>query len=289
MSITLSSVPQVLARIGTAHDVDLGAYFLPSGEMRDALDAAARRGAHVAVSLQRNPYPATQLERVNASAARELRDAGAEVRLFDRDVVRFHCKAAVCDGVAYLDDRNWARSGGEVVLADDDPRDVAALRAALDGPTTAPAAANTAQTQPSSALTTTKAAALKAEADLIDAAPDAPAVVATEALGACAVTAALRRHAAHGAPTTLLVTRAEVHGSVREQKLIAGLRRDGVTVRETGATEKFALVGDRAWIGSANASSTYGPEGAQVEWGLVTDAKPVVDAVRATLTRHDGG
>ena len=42
-------------------------------------------------------------------------------------------KAAVVDGVAWLDDRNWAGSGSETVVRDSDPDDVAAVAAAVAG------------------------------------------------------------------------------------------------------------------------------------------------------------
>ncbi len=98
MALTLSSVPAVLDRIRTARDVAFGSYFLPPGEMRDALTDAAHRGAHVAVTLQADPYRNDFGARANADAARQLRDAGAAVTLLPRDRAPFHLKAAVCDG-----------------------------------------------------------------------------------------------------------------------------------------------------------------------------------------------
>ncbi|MDB5029028.1 MAG: hypothetical protein JWO66_2717, partial [Candidatus Eremiobacteraeota bacterium] len=119
MTLSLSSVPDVLARIAAARDVAFGAYFLPRGPMRDALAGAAQRGAHVAVTLQADPYRNPFGARCNADAARLLRDAGAAVTLLPSDRAPFHLKAAVCDGVAYLDDRNWTLRGPEIVVKDD--------------------------------------------------------------------------------------------------------------------------------------------------------------------------
>ena len=53
--------------------------------------------------------------------------------LLDSEQTPFHLKAAVCDGVAYLDDRNWTKRGPEIVIADDAPDDVALVRDALAG------------------------------------------------------------------------------------------------------------------------------------------------------------
>jgi len=88
--------------------------------MRDALIRAAERGAHVAVTLQADPYRNPDGKRDNREAARLLSTAGAEVTLLPSTRAPFHLKAAVCDGVAYLDDRNWTARGPEMVIADDD-------------------------------------------------------------------------------------------------------------------------------------------------------------------------
>ena len=212
MTLSLSSVPDVLTRIASAHDVAFGSYFLTRGPVRDALAGAARHGAHVAVTLQADPYRGSGARAPeSAASARVLRGAGAHVSLLARDQVPFHLKAAVCDGVAYLDDRNWTQRGPEIVVADDDPRDVALLRDALAGHGGGDAT-----------LATRKDEALRRELALIESAPHAPVIVETERIGTSPISAALRRHARGGAPTTLVLGRARDR-SPREVATIARL------------------------------------------------------------------
>ena len=274
VAVSLSSVADARSRIGAAHDIAFGSYFLGPGAMRDALTAASRRGAHVAVTLQADPYRDDSGEREHASAdsATILRDAGAEVTLLPRERAPFHLKALVCDAVAYLDDRNWTLRGPETVLCDNDPGDVALVRAALDG----------SGGGVHGSLATRKDDALRAEAALIDDAGDAPVIVETERVGASKVTAALRRHALRGAATTLILAPAR-QPSPREHATIASLERDGVRVRAGGTNEKLALAGDRAWVGSTNATGAWGALAGQLDWGIVTGSVDVVDRVRATL------
>ena len=273
MALSLSSVPAVLDRIGSAHDVAFGSYFLGRGPVRDALTAAALRGAHVAVTLQADPYRNDYGGRANADTARVLRGAGASVSLLPRAAAPFHLKAAVCDGVAYLDDRNFTQRGPEIVVADDDPRDVALVRDALAGHGGA-----------DGTLATRKDEALRREAALIDGACGEPVSVETERVGGSAITAALRRHARSGAPTTLVIGRAN-HLSGRERATLASLRADGVSIRRTGTNEKLALAGNAAWIGSGNATGAFGPGAGQLEWGIVTREPALVGAVQAALAR----
>ena len=273
MTLSLSSVPDVLARIGSAHDVAFGTYLLGRGPLRDALAGAARRGAHVAVTLQADPYRNPYGGRANADAALALQDAGASVSLLARDVAPFHLKAAVCDGVAYLDDRNFTLRGPEIVVRDDDPRDVALVRDALAGRGGADAT-----------LATRKDEVLRRELALIDGAHGEPVVLETERVGSSPLTAALRRHARSGAPTTLVLGRAKGL-SARERGTIARLEADGVVVRRTGTNEKLALAGDAAWIGSGNATGAFGRGAGQLEWGMVTREPVLVGAVHAALER----
>jgi hypothetical protein len=283
VALTISSVPDVLARIRSARDVSVGTYFLQRGALTDALADAARHGAHVSVSAQADPYGGARGDtrpQQNVAIAAELRKAGASVTLFESAQKRFHLKAAVCDGVTYLDDRNWTASGRDLVVADDDPCDAAHVREALAG-----------EGADRGAVATDKATALQREADLLARSPKTAAVVETEHIGAGVLSHALREHAALGAPTTLIVARAK--RGAKETKLIAGLRRDGVKVLEHGSNEKLALAGATAWIGSANATSSYWPDqhgrphpaGDELEWGVVTRSPQLVDAVRAALAR----
>jgi hypothetical protein len=274
VTLSLSSVPDVLARIGSAHDVAFGSYFLPHGAMRDALAGAAQRGAHVSVTLQADPYRNPFGARCNADAARALRAAGAGVALLPSDSAPFHLKAAVCDGVAYLDDRNWTKRGPELVVADDDPADVRLVRDALAGHGGADAA-----------LATRKDVALAREVALVDGARDAPVIVETERVATSPLTRALRQHARAGGETTLVVARAS-RRSRQEASAIAQLAADGVVVRAGGSNQKLALAGDTAWIGSGNATGASGRTAGQLEWGMLTREPAVVGAVAAALA-HD--
>jgi hypothetical protein len=276
MALTLSSLSGAADAVRGARDVRFGALVLYPGLMCDALVDAAHRGARVDVTLQRNPYRGGAGERLaNRRAAQTLRAAGATVTLRDRERQPFHLKAAVCDGVAYLCDRNWAADGRELVVADDDAADVGLVRSTL----------RDAVGGSCGAFTTRKADALRAEAELIRSAGDAPVTVETESFGGGAISAALREHAARGAPTTLILSRREAAHDRRERTLIAHLRAAGVDVREGGANEKLALCGDAAWIGSANATFAGEREADQIEWGTVTRDAALVGAVRAALRR----
>jgi phosphatidylserine/phosphatidylglycerophosphate/cardiolipin synthase-like enzyme len=272
VAVSLSSVPALLARVASARDVAFGAYFLPPSAVRDALVAAARRGAHVAVTLQADPYRNPHGARLNRDAARALRHAGAHVTLLRSDTVPFHLKAAVCDGAAYLDDRNWTKRGPETVVRDDDPRDVALVRAALAG-----------RGGSDDALATRKDEALRREIALVDHARGA-VTVETERVATSPLTRALLRHAARGARTTLIVARA-AHRSRTESHALAALRAGGVDIREGGTNEKLALAGGTAWIGSGNATGASGRSAGQVEWGMRTRVRALVGAVRAALAR----
>lgn len=264
----------MLARIGTARDVAFGTYFLGAGRVRNALIDAAQHGASVSVTMQDVPYRDDgSRAALTLASAQALRDAGATVTLLPRESAPFHLKAAVCDGVAFLDDRNWSRDGREMVVEDSDPHDVALVRDALAGRGTQNAT-----------LATRKDAALAREVALIDGARDAAVIVETETLGASSLSAALRRHALAGARTTLVVGRGEANDP-RERALLHGLRNAGVEIHQDGVDEKLALVGETAWIGSANGTATFPGTASQVDWGIVTTEPALVAAVRTALTR----
>jgi hypothetical protein len=274
VTLSLSSVPDVLTRIGSARDVAFGSYFLPRGAVRDALAGAARRGAHVAVTLQADPYRNPFGARCNADAARALRAEGADVSLLPSDSAPFHLKAAVCDGVAYLDDRNWTKRGPEIVVADDDPTDVSLVRDALGG-----------QGGADAALATRKDVALSREIALVEGARGAPVIVETERVATSPLTRALREHARGGAPTTLIVAGAS-RRSRQEASAIKQLAADGVVVRTGGSNQKLALAGGTAWIGSGNATGASGRSAGQLEWGMLTRNATLVGAVASALA-HD--
>jgi hypothetical protein len=278
VALSLSSAREAYADIAGARDVTLGTYVLRTGSpVQQALLQAAHHHAHVEVTLQRDPYRTDKAARLNTEAARELRHAGVRVRLLNLARTAFHIKAAVCDGVAYLDDRNWPKKGPQTVLKDRAPRDVALLRAALTG------------NPPRScrAFALRKDDALARETALIRHAGRATVVVESENIGRSPVADALREHAARGARTVLIL--GDWRGrSPAESRLIENLRAEGVEVHETGRNEKLALVGDRAWIGSANATGAFDERTAsQTDWGTVTRAKELVGAVKHAL-RRDG-
>jgi hypothetical protein len=278
VALSLSSVPDVVARIGGARDVAFGSYFLRQGPMREALVAAAERGAHVTVTLQADPYRNPHGKHDNREAARVLSAAGAEVTLLRSARVPFHLKAVVCDGVAYLDDRNWTARGPEMVVADDDPQDVAIVRDAV----------RTAHGGSDATIAMRKDEALRREVELVDAAGAGPVVVETERVRTSPLTEALRRHARAGASTVLVVGRTR-HHSRGERSALRALARDGVVVREDGTNEKLALAGEQAWIGSGNATGASGRGARQLEWGLVTRDAALVSAVRSALERDVAG
>ena len=274
MGITLSSPAACAAAIRGASHVQFGSFVLGGGAVRNALASAARGGADVDVVLARQPY-ATGADgaRENARTAAILRDAGAHVTLAGRTATWFHLKGAVCDGVAYLDDRNFPAGDRQIVVADDDPRDVALVGAAIHG-----------RGSTEAALATDKADALAKEAALIRNAAGMPVTVETETLGPGAVTTALRLHAQRGDPTTLIVP-PDLRARPRMRAMLEHLRRDGVTVREGGAAQKLAIAGDTVWLGSANASYALRGAGEQIDWGLTTREPEVVAAVKAALAR----
>jgi hypothetical protein len=195
------------------------------------------------------------------------------VSLLPSDRAPFHLKAAVCDGVAYLDDRNWTKRGPEIVVADDDPDDVRLVRDALAGRGGA-----------DRALATRKDIALSREVALVDGARSIPVTVETERVATSPLTRALERHARSGAKTTLIVAPSN-HRSAREAGVIARLVADGVIVREGGSNQKLALAGHVAWIGSGNATGATGRTAAQLEWGMRTRNRALAGAVATALAR----
>jgi hypothetical protein len=176
-------------------------------------------------------------------------------------------KAAVCDGVAYLDDRNWGRDG--VVVRDDADGDVRRIRDALAGRDDGGA----------EGVALGKARALAEEAAFIDRAGDERVVVATEAFGVGPIADALVRRAARGAATVLVVDARELDRG--GATLLRRLRGFGVEVKASVADEKFVLAGDAAWVGSANATSVRGERGDQSDWGLITRDRAIVAALRS--------
>lgn len=249
--------------------------------MLRALEDAAARGAHVTVRLEGRPNrdKSGALAAMNQAAVTALCRFGADARLVDcadGEGPRLHMKALVCDGVAYLDDRNFTNSGKETVLRDNGRADVDAIVAAANGES------HTHGT----ALWTDKADALGAEAALLGtAAHMSSADVETESFSCQSRTyAELKRLAARGVHCRLIVSRREADEKM--QHAIALLEDAGVQVRAADTNEKFAIAGGaRAWVGSADSTSAYGNYD-ELDWGLCTRSRQIVGALRSNFEAH---
>lgn len=249
--IALSSTGEVLAAMTRARAVAVEAYTLHGAVLRATADAA-RRGARVTVRLAAPPRDG-RLAGENARVAAELRRAGAAVAL-QQDL---HAKEIRLDGDLYLDGKNWNR--GDVVLRDSDPHDATPVAA-------------------------TKRDALAAEAQLLRGArPGDAVVVESESFGCCnGVYGALRALGRAGAAPRLIVNERDLDGNDRERRAIAGLVRDGVRVRVGNDSEKLAAAGNRAWLGSANATVAV-KKWDSIDWGLRTADAKIAGTVRRRL------
>jgi len=225
MNVLLGQRPDLLNAIAQAKTVALSAYVLPAeNAVVRALAVAADRGARVVVTLDGSPYfgkAGNGAPNPNANCAAVLRAHGATVRLSDAADPAVHLKAAVVDGRAFLDDRNWPASGHETVVETDDPAAVDAITAAIDGH---------ANSQPGLALQ--KAAALALEAATIRMAGGDRIDVATESFGTSIVSVALCERARAGAAVRLAVNARVLAGDVhgRERAALARLRACGVAI-----------------------------------------------------------
>jgi hypothetical protein len=284
VTIAISSVAAFAEGVAAARSVDFAAYTLHAGRVRDALVTAARAGAQVRVRLERAPLDDADgtLAAENGAAVGLLRQAGADAALTAPGAPLAHLKAALVDGVGWLDDRNWSADASETVVRDSDAADVAALREALDGR----------GSSAGGALQTTKGQAAAAEAGLVRAAGAGPLAVETESFGTGAVYAALLARGRAGLPVRLLVAGREARqpGSAgnRERRCLARLAGLGVEIRVGAAggadvSEKLAVAPDAAWIGSANATYAGGQAGRQADWGLATRDGELVDRLRAAF------
>jgi hypothetical protein len=275
--IRLSSPQEAAAAVAGAREVEVLAYTLRRGPVLDALERAARCGVRVRVRLEGAPFadPRGALARLNRTFAGELAACGAEVRLAGARDAQVHAKAIVADGVLYLDNRNWG--AGDLVVCDSGADDVAGVRDAFDG------RAGDAKRAP---LAVEKRDAVAGEAALLRAgAGDGDVVVESETFGFGPVCSALEALAAAGASPRLLVCEGEAASSVREREALERLAADGVQVRVCRSTEKFALAGGRAWIGSANASPAFG-QSPTLDWGLSSNDPAIVGQVRARIEAH---
>lgn len=252
--LKLSSTSEVMASFGSATNIYVEAYTL-HGPIVCALEEAARRGAHVVVQLDGAPFddPKGGFAKENARLAARLRGAGAQTALGHP----LHAKEIEVDGTLYLDEKNWGTN--DVVLRDDNAAEA-------------------------SSIPTTKSEALAEEARLLEHASSLDdVVVESESFGAGNATyCALKTLALAGGAPRLLVSERELRGNERERHILEALVRDGVRVRACKDSEKLAVAGGCAWLGSANATVTYG-EAEMTDWGLCTADAEIVRAVRTRL------
>lgn len=272
--VSLSTRKAAIDAVLHARDVTFAAYLLPTGAMRRALEAAARGGALVRVRLESRPYGdgARGIARLNKQAIKELRACGIDAQLAGADSSTLHIKGLLCDGVAYLDDRNWTAGSDQTIVRDDFPADVRHIGNAVlnDDP------------QCARFLSTRKDAGLAKEAALVRKARTGDTVeIESEYFGGSAVSVALRDAANRGVRCKLQVD--SQHVSRRERATLAHLAAGGVKVRLAKCAEKFAVINEtRAWVGSANA--TYGDDGER-DWSLRTNDAAIIRYLHRNFRR----
>jgi hypothetical protein len=252
--LQLSSLRDAIANVERAREVSVAAYTL-HGPLLRALEDAARHGAHVAVELEEQPYGHGRpgLARENARLVGALRAAGADAKLMPQ----IHAKTMSVDGTLYLDGKNWHAC--DVILREDDAAEAAGIP--MD-----------------------KYDALALEANMLASArsSDEP-IVESESFGVDNPTYfALRALARSGAAPRLLVSKDDLRGSARELRVLEHLAAGGICVRVCDDSEKLALAGNHAWLGSANASYAGG-KFAMSDWGVCTANPAIVEAVRERL------
>lgn len=270
----------MLAALRSARTVTFSSYLLRPGPVEQALGAAAERGADVKVHLDGYLWGGTPaMTQANRHAVEALRRAGADVQVVHRsdgDGPGLHLKAAVCDGIAYLDDCNWNMSG-DTVVRDDARSHVRAIRKAALAQDVAPAGA----------LALTKADALAAESAVLGHAARRDELdVETEALHRSPISGALRKLAKAGVRCRLLVSARAVRSDEQTRASVASLKNAGVEVRVVRSSEKLAICGtSHAWVGSADATSTY-YDGDRIDWGLRSDTPSIVRGLKARFNAH---
>jgi len=250
--LRLSSFSDAMAAVARGRDVAVRAYTLGDALLR-AIESRAQSGAHVTVTLEADPSGSDSdgLCRRNADVTARLRSYGIDARL-ERNV---HTKTVTVDETVFFDGSNWRR--GDVVLSgsEGDAARVASL----------------------------KSAALADEAAMLEDARckrEPGIVVETETFDRFnVVSKALREMAEQGLSPRLLVDERALRDSSREAASLEKVAAEGVDVRVCDDTEKFALAGSRAWLGSANASAVWRGHD-MTDWGVVTEDPAIVGAVR---------
>ncbi len=277
--VALSTTAALIEAAGRASSIRLAAYTLGNRRLADALEAAAARGAQVRIVLARAPNedPAGAIAARNAATVGQLRSRGVDAALSDPAHPSPHLKAAVVDGVAYLDDANFRTDGAETVVRDPDPADVAAIEAVMNGGDDRVFAG---------ALRLRKRDALADEAATIAAGAGHAIAVESESFGSGSfVYGALKARALAHDPVRLLVAGRELRSdrSGRERAALRTLAAAGVDVRVTDSNEKLAVAGGGGWVGSANATFAGNDED---DWGLSTRDPATVEALRERFARN---
>jgi phosphatidylserine/phosphatidylglycerophosphate/cardiolipin synthase-like enzyme len=276
--IALSSAPDMLAAMRTAHDITFSSYVLWPGAVERTLEDAAGHGVHVVVRVNGYfPNGGPELLSDNERAVERLRKLGADAQIVHKDAqdgAAVHLKAAVCDGVAYLDDRNW--SGNDIVLRDDGRADVDAVRNA---------ASCASASEMRDTLPLTKHAALESELIVLHASRGDRVDVETETISnGAAAYSQLKHLAENGVRCRLLVSSRKLDAKARHAAEL--LSNAGVKVRVVSSADKLAIKnGTRAWVGSANATSPF-YNGDQTDWGLRTQNPKIVRALQSRFNEN---
>jgi hypothetical protein len=251
--VALSSTRVLLAEMARAKEITIEAYTL-HGPVLSAAEAAACRGAHVAVRLAGEPRGNRdeRLARENERLAAQLCADGVDATLQNG----LHAKEVRVDGALYLDGKNW--HADDLVLRDGEAADAS--------------------------IATAKSDALGLEGRLLRGASAGDhVIIESESFGCCnAVYAALAKLGTSGAAPRLLVNEHDLRSNAREQHALDRLVSDGVSVRVCRDSEKLCAVGDRAWAGSANATVAFGKWN-EIDWGVTTGRRSIVHAVRQRL------
>jgi mitochondrial cardiolipin hydrolase len=129
--LSLHADPLAVAReavAGAQHSIRAVLYKLEDPEIAEALAAALRRGVEVRIVADAHEA------RRSRSRIRELRDVGAEVRVWKKG--KLHAKFAIVDARVLTGSYNWTRSAAaanvELLLDFDDPGTVARFGALFD-------------------------------------------------------------------------------------------------------------------------------------------------------------
>ncbi|HTX02087.1 MAG TPA: phospholipase D-like domain-containing protein [Candidatus Acidoferrales bacterium] len=237
----LVGLPDVVAAIDRAKCIKLDAYVLGRGTVFHALERAADRGADVSVDLCDSPAGNDDAKSWALSITKELREHG--IRVVTEPGVGLgstHAKVALIDDRVFYDDRNWRSSGGDDAILATDVDEALPLRSKGD--------------------------VIAEEAALIRSGEGHEILVATESFGPGPIAKALLERAQRGDDVRLIYNAAEPTRG--RDDTLAALQNAGVRIEQSNENHKLACVGNRVWIGSANATVTGGDTGAGREWGV---------------------